>query len=400
VDVSGLVELWRQPTWRRFVVAAFLARLPMTMQLIALVLAGERATGSLAVGAQLAGVATILAGLAAPWRGRHLDAREVRRGLQLASASSGVVLLGLAAAVVASVPVAVLFAIAAVQGVVMAPVSGGYRALLPAVVARTDLYRANSIEAVNIEVAFVTGPALAGTLALAVGPVGVLVVMAGFAFSSVLVAAALPAVRRADGPLGEAPWRAPGVLGVYGIALSLGLAVGLFESAVPPRAVELGYTAASAGPLLALLAAGSGVGGVIATLRNDGAERVRLQAFLLLAAFGVLILPAAAAGSVVLLGLALFVAGIPIAPLNALGAMLLHQDIPVGRQAEGFAAYTAAIVIGIGAGQFATGLALDLVGAQAVLFACAVIPLALALVVARRARRGRGPVKGSEESLP
>nr|MBA2577732.1 hypothetical protein [Euzebyaceae bacterium] len=81
---TGLRDLARQRLWRRWTLASFLARLPGTMTLLALVLAGEEATGSLAVGAQLAGVATVVAGVAAPWRGRRLDRAELRGGLQRA----------------------------------------------------------------------------------------------------------------------------------------------------------------------------------------------------------------------------------------------------------------------------------------------------------------------------
>lgn len=389
MDLSGLRRLGRQRPWMRWTLASFLARMPITMTLIALVLAGEKATGSLAIGAQLAGVATVVSGLSAPLRGRQLDARELRRGLQVACLAGGLVLLGQAAAVAASAPVAVLFVLAAVQGVALSAVSGGYRALLPAVVPRADLARANAVEAVFIEVAFVAGPALAGMLALALGPVGALVAMAVSAFFSAVVAAGLPTLHPPEERAGARPWRVPGVLPVYGVAFSLGITVGLFESALPARAAELGYAAASAGPLLALLAAGSGIGGLVATMRDDGARRERLQAVVLLAGFGLLLVGPAATGSVVLLAVALLLAGVPIAPLNALGAMLLHETVPPGRQAEGFAAYVASIMLGVGAGQILTGFLLGPLGAQGVLYACVGIPVLIATVVAQRAWRAR-----------
>lgn len=43
-------------SFRLWAVANLFARLPLTMQLLALVLAGEAATGSLAIGAQLGAV--------------------------------------------------------------------------------------------------------------------------------------------------------------------------------------------------------------------------------------------------------------------------------------------------------------------------------------------------------
>lgn len=389
MDVSGLRRLARQRAWMRWTLASFLARLPITMTLIALVLAGEKATGSLAIGAQLAGVATVVSGLSAPLRGRRLDGRELRRGLQVACLGGGLVLGAQAAAVAASAPVTVLFALATAQGVALAAVSGGYRALLASVVPRADLSRANAVEAVFVELAFVSGPALAGVLALVLGPVGVLVAMAASAFASAAVAAGLPVLHPPEQRTGARPWRVPGVLPVYGVAFSMGITVGLFESALPARAADLGYAAASAGPLLALLAAGSGLGGLIATVRDDGARRARLQAAILLGGFGLLLVAPAATGSVVLLGAALLLAGMPIAPLNALGAMLLQETVPAGRQAEGFAAYVASIMLGIGAGQVLTGFLLGPLGAQGVLYTCAGLPALAAVVVAQRGWRAR-----------
>jgi hypothetical protein len=79
--IGGLRALAAQPLWRRWTLASFLARLPTTMTLIALLLAGQQATGSLAAGAQLAGVATAVTGLSATWRGRRLDRVGLRAGL-------------------------------------------------------------------------------------------------------------------------------------------------------------------------------------------------------------------------------------------------------------------------------------------------------------------------------
>ena len=101
---TGLGALVRQPLWRRWTVAALLGRLPLTMNLLALVLVGERVSGSLAIGAQLAGVATITAGIAAPLRGRQLDRGGLRTGLRNAALLTAGVTLVLAAAVVFAIP--------------------------------------------------------------------------------------------------------------------------------------------------------------------------------------------------------------------------------------------------------------------------------------------------------
>lgn len=387
---TGLRDLARQRLWRRWTLASFLARLPGTMTLLALVLAGEEATGSLAVGAQLAGVATVVAGVAAPWRGRRLDRAELRGGLQRACLATGAVFLAQALALALDAPVWALFALAAVQGVAFAAISGGFRALLVPVVPPEDLARANTMEAVFVEVAFVAGPTLAGLLGLVVGARGVLLAMAAASFASILVARRLPRLQPAVGRPSAAPWRVPAARAVFGLGLSLGVCVGLFESALPARAAELGFQAASGGLLLAFTSIGSAAGGLFAAGQRDALAHVRGQACALLVAFALLLVPVAAAGNVWWLGAALLLAGVPIAPLNALGSLVLQQAVPPGRQAEGFAVYIAAILVGAGLGNGLTGLLLDDIGAQALLLLSVVLPLAAAAAVgAAVLRRGR-----------
>ena len=392
---TGLVALVRQPQWRRWTLASFLGRLPLTMTLLALVLIGERVTGSLAVGAQLAGVATLTAGVAAPLRGRQLDRGGLREGLRNAALLTAMVIVAQVVAVLAGWPLAVLYALAAAQGAALAALSGGYRAMLVPVVSAEDLPRANTLEAVFIEVAFVAGPSLAGILALLVGPVGVLLAMAGAAAASAVLVMTLPEVPGGREHTDAAPWRAPGAMAVYLLALIMGVTVGLLESALPARAEELGTAAASAGPLLALTAAGSAVGGLFAALRADHRRYQARVAVVLLVLFGALLAGLAASGSVLVLGVVLFAVGVPIAPLNALGSLRLQDAVPPRRLGEGFAVYTAMILVGAGIGQSITGQLLDSVGAQALLFGCGIAPVAAAGVVAAvvgRRRRAPSPV--------
>ena len=386
---TGLGALVRQPLWRRWTAASLLGRLPMTMTLLALVLVGKEVSGSVAVGAQLAGVATITAGLAAPLRGRQLDRGGLRRGLQRAAATTGVVLLGEAAAAVLGAPLAVFYVLAALQGIALAALSGGFRALLVPVVPPEDLPRANTLEAVFIEVAFVAGPSIAGVLALLVGPVGVLLAMAAAAFGSMLLTGGLPDVEPGLHDVAAAPWRTPGAAPVYLLAFAMGMSLGLLESAVPARAEALGMTAASAGPLLALVAVGSAIGGLFAAARRDHRRHQIRVAVALLFALGLLNLAVSAAGAIVPLGIALLLLGAPIAPLNALGAMRLQDTVPPTRLGEGFALYTAMILVGAGIGQSITGQALDDVGAQALLAGAAVIPAAAAVAITAMVLRGR-----------
>jgi MFS family permease len=381
---TPLRGLLRQPLWRRWTLASFLARLPNTMTLIALVLVGEAVSGSIAVGAQLSGVAIATSGLAATWRGRRLDRFELRAGLQRACLMTSAVMAAQALALLLGAPLWTFFLLAVVQGVAFAAVSGGYRALLVPVVPAADLPRANALEAVFVEVAFVTGPGLAALLGLLIGPLGVLVVMSASLAGAALVSGGLPALEPPPVRSTASPWRTAGAWQVYLLAIGVGLCLGVLESAIPARAVELGLQTASGGFLLTLIAAGSGVGGIAAAMAREPLGRARLRAAALLLALGALIVPAALTDSLVLLGAALLLCGIPIAPMNALAAMLLQRTVPAGRQAEGFAVFVAAILLGAGAGQMLTGQLLDDVGAQVLLALSAALPLVTAVTLLGR----------------
>lgn len=371
---AGLRLLARQPLWRQWALASLLGRLPLTMSLLALALAGERVTGSYAVGAQIAAVATFASGLTASWRGRQLDSYGRRRGLQQAGAITAAVLLTEAAAVSLRAPVALLFALAVAQGVASAPLFGGFRSLLPSAVEAQDLPRANTLDAVGIEVAFVSGPAVAGILAVPIGPVGLLLVMAAVMLGASVLTGGLPDPPPSPVRPGPAPWRLPAARVVYLLAGVAGMTFGLFESALPARAEELGSSVEAGGYLLAIMALGSGLAGLATSAMRPAADP-RRRALLLLSLFALALIPPVLAGNLWVLGGALLLVGGPIAPLNAVAAMVLHDAVPPEQHAQGFALLTASITIAAGLGTFLTGQLLPALGAQPLFAIAAALPL-------------------------
>src|SRR5680860_426850 len=194
-----------------------------------------------------------------------------------------------------------------------------------------------------------------------------------------------------------APWSVPGIKPVLLITVAVGMTVGVFEAALPPRAEQLGLAAAAAGPLLAFAAVGSGIGGILASGMVGASARANRLAPRYLVAMGLLILPLAFLPTVPLLAGSLFLAGLPIAPLNALGAMRLHASMPAGRQAEGFSVYVATIVLGAGLGQSAVGALLERTGPAPLLAGGAAVPLlvALVIIVVRSRPRPRASSRGT-----
>ncbi len=391
-----LLALLRQPTWRRWTLASFLARLPATMTLLGLVLLGRQVGGSVAAGALLSGAAMLAAGGSALWRGRMLDRAELGRGLRRDALLTATVLLAIAAAAAGGAPFGALLGLALAQGVAMAALTGGFRALLPAVVAREDLPRANAVEAVAAEIAFVAGPALAGILALLVGPEGVLVAMAASAIAAALLTLVLPTLPPAEARPSGMPWQIPGVAPILGLVFVVAVGVGAVEALTPAHVEGFGADPALAGPLLALLALGSGLGGLVASLRVDALTGEARPAGWLLLALAALVAPIAMTAGPVGLGVLLLAAGAPIAPLNALGTIRLQRIVPPGRHAEGFSLYLAAIMLGAGLGQSAVGAALPALGSGPLFLLAAALPLLAATMVGLR--RGVRPRLVAEDA--
>lgn len=157
---------------------------------------------------------------------------------------------------------------------------------------------------------------------------------------------------------------------------------------MPARLETFGLAPASAGPLLALTALGSGLAGLVAANQRDPLRRGRLVAGVLLVAFAIVLIPSAIAPNLVLLGVALFAVGIPIAPLNALAGLVLQRTVAVPRQAEGFSLFPAMILIGAGVGQVLAGFLLRYLTPAEVIQGLALLPAALgALVFVAMGRR-------------
>ena len=113
------------------------------------------------------------------------------------------------------------------------------------------------------------------------------------------------------------------------------------------------------------------------------------MAVALLLLFAALTIGLAAVSTVIGAGIWLFALGMPIAPLNALGTLRIQDSLPAARLGEGFALYTAMILVGAGIGQSITGQLLDDVGAQALLFGAGGLPIMAAGAVIAVVLRGR-----------
>jgi len=340
-----------------------LGRIPIGLVAIALVLFLREEKGSFAVaGAAAAGYA-LGTGLAAPLLGRLIDRLGQRRillPLGIAHAASMALLVPLGHA---DAPTGALVGLAVVTGATVPPLSSALRALWPALLGDdTDelLPAALALDAIAIELIFVSGPLIVAGAAAVLAPeaallAGAVLTLAGtvaFTAQPASRAAGPSAVRHGHGRLG--PLTSPGVRTVVLCTVPAGFCFGATEVALPAFARAEGSPDAAT-LLLAVWALLSATGGFAygaRTWRRPLADRWPL----LMIACGLTFLPLTLAPSIVVMVPLAALAGCFIAPLITAGNELIGRLAPVGTVTEAYTWGTMALVGGIAGGNAVAGL--------------------------------------------
>jgi hypothetical protein len=355
-------------TWRRWAVAATLARLPGNMAPLGLVLVLPGGSGALAAGAFALGI-----GAGAAWRGRALDRRTPRVGLRREGLALAASCALLAAVLGAGAPQFAVIAAAAAMGVAGSAVGMGYRAALPALVPPRSTQAAYLLDAVLTELSFVVSPVLAGLLATTAPPYALFSLSAVLAAVSVLAGRALPDRKPAGtGYPSSRGWLAAGAP-VYLVTGGVGLGYGLLVAGLPERLAALGWPGIATSAAFAVMSGTSAVAGVLAALRGGWSRHHIGVAALLSAPFALATatLTLDAHGTTVIAAMAAF--GLPLAPLSALGTSVLTARIPGEAHNRALATFAAMVTLTTGAG-FALAAALLLAwGPTGVLTASAAV---------------------------
>jgi MFS family permease len=347
--------------------ASIVARLPLAMLTIGMLVHVEHVTGSFAAAGLVSGTLAVAQGAGGPALGRLVDRRGQTAVLLAGALVAGAGLLA-TAVLPAGAPLSALVALAAVIGAATPPVGPCMRALLPGLVDGPDQQRrAYAIDSAAVELTWVSGPPLvllAGTLL----STGAALVLAGAVLT---VSTALFAATRASRAWRHGPERAgngttgalrsPGVRTLVLALGSAGLLFGATEVAVTATADALGGTAA-AGPLLGLWGIGSLAGGVVVARAGGGARTGTGLAALLAALAATHLALAAATGSLLALGAVIVVAGSMIAPTCATAYAMVDEAAPAGTTTEAFAWLATAIAIGTSAGAALAGAVADVSG--------------------------------------
>jgi len=390
---------------------SILARLPLAMLSIGLLVHTQAATGEYGAAGLVAGAFALAQGAGGPLLGRAAD----RRGQSLVLAAAALIS---AAALIATsvlphdVPVALRAALAVAAGTTLPPVGACFRALLPGQVAREEeravaggqprrrakargdaaggearaargggetrvaggggearvagaaaarLRQLYAVDTAAVEVTWVAGPPVVLALGVAAGTgtalaaTGVLLAASTLAFAATKASRSWTPERRDER---HGAMHAPGIRTLTAMLLAVGFVFGATEVAV----TAAGH--AQAGPLLGLWGLGSLIAWVVASRLGGGARTVA-GLILILAALGASHAALALATTPLVLGALLLIAGATIAPTFATIYAMVDAVAPRGTATEAFAWLATASASGAAIGAAVAGTVVDHAGSPA-----------------------------------
>jgi MFS family permease len=358
------------PATAFFSLTGLVARLPISMVGLGIVLLAEHETGSYAFAGAVSATALIANALFAIVQGRLLDRHGQARVLPLLITLWGVGLVAAMASVTGDWPVWSTYVLAAIAGGALPSVGTCVRARWSHCLKDdpTALHTAFSFEAVADETVFLLGPIIVTMLATAVHPVAGLTAALCFGLAGTYLFAALRSTEPPVHPTPAAgsvrpsmPWLAVGPLAV--LTLALGVLFGAAEVSTVAFAEEEGQQGA-AGFLLAVWALGSLIAGLVSgaiTWRHGPLVRLRWGALGMAAAMA----PLALVPSVPVMGLVLLVGGFAISPTLIAAMSLAEQVLPPARLTEGMMILQTGIALGLAPGAALAGVIIDEAGVSA-----------------------------------
>jgi MFS family permease len=353
----------------RFSLTGLVARLPISMVGLGIVLLVSAATGSYGVAGAVSAAYMLSNALFAILQGRLVDNLGQARVLTVASVLFGVSTAMVIWSVQGDWPILTTYVLAALGGATLPQVGSCVRARWSYVLDQpAEVQTAYALEAVADEAVFILGPIVVTVLAttwhpvagLAVAIVACLVGTLGFCAQRSTEPPARPH-SRADGRRTPMPWRT--VIPLAVVCAALGILFGAAEVTTVAFAEEQGHKA-WAGGLLALWAFGSLSAGVVSGAvhwRRGPSVRVRWGALAMACAMT----PLYFVDSLPLMGATLFVAGFAIAPTMIAAMSLTEATVPAGRLTEGMAIMQTGLVAGVAPGATLSGLVVDHQGASA-----------------------------------
>ncbi|MBO9520502.1 MAG: MFS transporter [Nocardioidaceae bacterium] len=364
-------RVFSHPGSLAFSATGVLARLPLAMMTLGIVILVSTLSGSYALAGQVSAAYVIGNAVVAIPHGRLAD----RFGQTIVLYVDAVLFAVFTALLVRSVtgdwanPWPHL--LAALTGAAMPQIGSLVRARWAHLVPEEQRHTAFAVEAVGDEVVFVTGPSVVTFLSTLYAPqTGLLVALGVGTVGTLLLALqrrtappAHPRTGRGPEPL---PWRS--LVPIALAAVALGALFGALEVATVAVAEDHGHKSVS-GVLLGLFSFGSMVAALVAGgIRWKTSDLRRLRVGIAILAAAMSLLPFL--DGLVLLGAVLLVVGLALAPTLIAVVSLLEASTPRSRLTEAMAFFQTGISAGLAPGAYLAGLVADHVHGPATYWVC------------------------------
>ncbi len=348
----------RLPDIPAMIATAWLSRMPIGMNALAMLLFLRENLGNFKVPGSIVGMYFVAMAIAAPVLGRLIDRIGPRAPLIVTGIMHPLLLTGLFLATINGASAAALLAIATLCGLFAPPVT---------ILTRTtwrhrfaddhNRKMAYSIDSIMIEINFTVGPLLVATLVAMTNARVALATAIAISIAAVLVFFASPILKywKREAPVKRhllGPLTDSRLVGLFFLSFGLTFCFGLLEVGYPAYATALGWVAFG-GVLLALNAIGSAAGGFLYGALHSSISLERQFTISL----AIISLPLFLHGVVdqhLLFALVAFLAGVCIAPALTAQTLLVTQIAPMKYATEAFTWSSTFIVSGVGAGM-ATG---------------------------------------------
>jgi len=386
--IEPYARILRHPGAARFSAAAFVARLPISMVGLGIVLLISAVEGRYAAAGLVAAAYTLAAAFLNPLGSRLVDRWGQSRVVTFLVAVNVAMLLLLTMAVSASWPLAVLVILGAVGGATQPATGALVRARWAAALgAHPSLRTAFAFESVLDEFIFIIGPPLATFIAVAIAAAAPLIMCALL----VGVGSLLLLVQRSSEPpstprgtsRGGSILRSPGVLVVITSFVAIGFVFGSID-VVTVAAADAEGRRAAAGIVLGIYAFGSMLSALVLGARSQARADSSLPRQLLLATFALALvtIPLVLVSGLVAIGAMVLLAGLTVSPVLLTGFTLIERLVSPARLTEGLTWATSGIGLGVALSAALSGWLVDQAGTRAGFVVTAVAALVTLAVTA------------------
>jgi MFS family permease len=346
----------------RFSTAGFIARLPVSMVGIGILMYVEEERGSYTIAGAVSGSISIAAAIGGPLSSRLVDKLGQHRVLPIQILLIVLCSMALVVLIPSDVPAPYLFIFSIGSGLVYPSIGALVRSRWTALlVSGPVLLTAFSIESIIDELIFIVGPTIAATTSVKFHPAAPQIIamflLAGGGLWLASMRSTEPPINKHQGKHGKPVILQNGLIYMWGVHIAIGMFFGAVETSIIAF-TKLAGQPIYGGIVMAVWAFGSLLGGfVYGGLHFKSALHNQLIVVTLL------LVPATAAmvfvDSIPMLALLSIAAGIGVSPLLIASAAITQRRSPVGRTTEAIASMYAGIGLGFAFAAAMSGWLID-----------------------------------------